>query len=98
MVSTRSFGKGRRSWTSLGNPYRPLISDKSSSVNTERGFDIHRKDTTLKWRGGLVKRPIGGIDKTLAPNTDAGRLLSDTSLLVLEPFHFLSNSYSSFER
>ncbi|GMN55246.1 hypothetical protein TIFTF001_024367 [Ficus carica] len=71
-VSACSFGKGRRSWTSFGNPYRPLMSDKSSSVKTERGFDVRKNDSALRRGGGLLSRAIGGIDKTHAPDVVAG--------------------------
>ncbi|GMN21316.1 hypothetical protein TIFTF001_043293 [Ficus carica] len=97
-VSARSSLKGRRSWTSLGNPNRPLISDKSSSVKTERGFDVRKNDSTLKRRGGLVNRAIGGIDKTSAPDVVAGQLLSNASLLVPVFVLLCSNSYSNLER
>ncbi|GMN69679.1 hypothetical protein TIFTF001_038722 [Ficus carica] len=97
-VSARSSLKGRRSWTSFGNLNRPLMSDKSSSVKTDRGFDVRRKDSTLKRRGGLVSRAMGGIDKTSAPDVDAGQLLFEASLLVPAPIRVCWNSCLNLER
>ncbi|GMN68353.1 hypothetical protein TIFTF001_037432 [Ficus carica] len=71
-MSARSFEKGRRSWTSFENPYRPLIADKSLFVKMEGGFDVLRNDSILSLHGGLVSRAIGGIDKTPAPDLVAG--------------------------
>ena len=96
-VFARLFGKGRRSWTSFGNPYRPLMDDKSSSIKMEGGFDVQRNDYTLSWRGGLLSRAIGGIDKIPAPDTVAGRLLSNASLLVSAPFRSWRDLYLAFE-
>ncbi|GMN51419.1 hypothetical protein TIFTF001_020572 [Ficus carica] len=85
-MSAHSFVKGRRSWTSFGNPYLPLIEAKSSSVKMEGGFTVRRNDSMLIHRGGLLNRAMGGIDRISAPDTVAGRLLSDASLLDSAPF------------
>ncbi|GMN23457.1 hypothetical protein TIFTF001_040461 [Ficus carica] len=97
-VSARSFAKGRRSWTSFGNPYRPLIDAKSSLVKMEGGFAVCRNDSVLIRLGGLFNRAKGGIDRTPARDTVAGQLLSYSSLLDSAPFLFWKKSYSSFER
>ena len=97
-VSARSSFKGRRGWTSFGNPYWPLMSYKSSSVKTEWGFNVRRNDSTLQQRGGLVNRAIGGIDKASAPDVITSWLLSDASLLVPMSLQLCSNSYSNFKR
>ena len=97
MVSARLLGKGRRSWTSFGNPYWPLIADKSSSIKMEGGFDVRRNDSTLSLRGCLFSRAIGGINRIPALDTIAGRFLSDASLLVSAPFRIWRESYSAFE-
>ncbi|GMN69162.1 hypothetical protein TIFTF001_038209 [Ficus carica] len=87
-VSAHSFGNRRRSWTSFGNPYRPLMDDKSSSVKTERGFNVCRNYSTLSLCGGLVNRAIRGVNTIPSPETIAGRFLSDASLLVRHPSAF----------
>ncbi|GMN58294.1 hypothetical protein TIFTF001_027395 [Ficus carica] len=77
----------RRSQTLLGNPYRPRMSTRSSSVKMEGGFAIRKNDYVLIRRGSLVNRAIRGIVMAPVPNTIAGQFLSKA--LSLDPAYFV---------